>query len=414
MKSWQESQEKLAKKYAEVGGEWMENMLGQKEKTPDVFDGWVNSQDDLTKQFFEFSKNLQDSITRIMGGKLPPELLKFMNFSFFEEFYKNWLSGLELPGEVKKPLNMAGGWDDATKFLQSLLEQDNPFFSMFNNAKFSDEMGRVFGMLQGAGAPGWSVFGDLLGGYEDFLTKLVDSTTAQGIDTLAEGFENWSKEMEKHLMSPKVGINRELLHDVSQALVFSKDYFHAYGQMARLVEVTSRKAGTRFQLKLSEMALQKKPVLKFVDFCALWAVEYEAVFGEVLGSQDYARLQGEFVDAGHRLKIQWNKLAEEVLESTPIALKRDLDLAIAELHQMKREIKGLKRALKEERKAADEAQVAAVAAATEAAKDVAVEAAREAVAAAKPARTTRAKKAQATPRSTKGTSRKNTTKSDKE
>ncbi len=441
LKTWQENQEKLTKQYAEASEEWRENIMGKKQNSPDFFEGWAKSQEDLTSQFMDFTQKFQESLSSAWGGKVPGGLLKFMNLSFFEEFYKHWLSGLELPGGMKNPLNMAGGWDEATKFLQSLLDQDNPFFSFFNNAKFSDEMGRIFGMLQGAGAPGWSAFGDLLGGYENYISQLVDSTTAQSVEKLSENFEAWAKEMEKHLLAPKVGINRELAHDMAQALVLSQDYFQVYGKMARLVEATSRKAGTRFQTKLSEMALQKKPVIKFPDFCALWAVEYEAVFLEVMGSQEYAKLQGEFVDAGHRLKIQWNRLAEEVLESTPIALKRDLDLAICEIHQLKREMKALKRSLKVQVKATEEAQAAvqktareAVAAARDAAEKMVKDSSQEAVSAAvtaavaaaketaksaeapaKPARATRAKRQPTAEKPAKTTSRKTTkTNSDKE
>ncbi len=132
--------------------------------------------------------------------------------------------------------------------------------------------------------------------------------------------------------------------------------------MARLVEATSRKAGIRFQTKLSELAVKNKPVNKFTDLCSLWAVENESVFLEVLGSEEFAKLQGDLVDAGHRLKIQWNKLAEKALEPTPIALKRDLDLAIAEIHQLKRDMRTFQRELKEkeeEARVAREAQVAA-------------------------------------------------------
>ena len=192
--------------------------------------------------------------------------------------------------------------------------------------------------------------------------RLVESTTAQGTEKLAEGFEAWAKEMEKHLSAPKLGINRELAHDMSQALVMSQNYMQTYLKMARLVEATSRKAGIRFQTKLSELALKKKPVNKFVDFCALWAVENETVFLEVMGSQEFAKLQGDFVNAGHRLKIQWNKLAEKALEPTPIALKRDLDLAIAEILQLKRDMRTFQRELREKEKearAAREAQAAA-------------------------------------------------------
>jgi len=203
---------------------------------------------------------------------------------------------------------------------------------------------------------------DIVNGYQEFFSKMFESTTSQSTEKLAEVFDTWAQEMEKHLSAPKLGINRELAHEISQLLVLSQNYIQASIKMARLVEATGRKAGIRFQTKLSEAALENKPVNKFVDLCALWSVENEAVFTEVMGSQEFAKLQGDFVNAGHRLKIHWNKLAERALEPTPIALKRDLDLVIAEITQLKRDMRTLQRELREngkETRVAREAQAAA-------------------------------------------------------
>jgi len=60
--------------------------------------------------------------------------------------------------------------------------------------------------------------------------------------------------------------------------------------------------------------------------------------------------------------VHLNVLTVRALEPTPIALKRDLDLAIAEITQMKRDMRILQRELREngkETRAAREAQAAA-------------------------------------------------------
>ena len=362
LKSWQKSQETLMKQYAGWGEEWMANMTGKNKKEPDFFRGWFKSQGDLEGQFREFSQRLGEMVTNTWGDKVPPEMMKFMNISSFGEFYKNWLSSLELPEGMKKPLGMDGGWQQATDFLQSFLEKNNSFFSSFSNTNFTGQMSRILGMMLGTLGKEEGAFSDILNGYQDFFSKMYESTTAQSTEKLTEVFDTWAKEMEKQLSAPKLGINRELAHDMSQLLVLSQDYIRTYSKMARIVESTSRKAGIRFQSKLSEAALNNKPVNKFVDLCALWSVENETVFTEVMGSEEFARLQGDFLDAGHRLKIHLNILTERALEPTPIALKRDLDLAIAEITQMKRDMRILQRELREngkETRAAREAQAAA-------------------------------------------------------
>jgi hypothetical protein len=362
LKTWQEIQETLTKQYAGWSEEWMANMHNDKDKAPEFFHGWFKSQSDLEQQFREFSKRLNEMIYNVWSDKVPADVLKFMSISFFEEFYKNWLSSLELPEGVKNSLGTDGGWQKATDFLQSFLKKDHPFFSTFSNTNITDQMNGIFGMMQGALGQKEGPFGTIVSDYQDFFSKMFESTATQSTEKLAEGFEAWAKEMEKHLSAPKLGINRELAHDMSQLLVMSQDYVQTYIKMMRLVEATGRKAGTRFLTKLSESAIKNKPVNKFTDLCALWSVENETVFLEVMGSQEFAKLQGDFVDAGNRLKIQWNKLAERVLEPTPIALKRDLDLAIAEITQLKRDMRTFQRLVREQGKdtlAVGEAQAAA-------------------------------------------------------
>jgi len=356
LKTWQEQQETLTKQYAGLSEEWMANILGNKKNAPDFFEGWFKSQNDLEGQFKEFASRMNDMLSNAWSNKISPDLLKFVNTSFFEAFYKNWLSNIELPGGIKNPLSMDGGWQQASGFLKSLMEKENPFFASFSNNKITEQMSRVFGLLQGALGQDSGAFSELASGYQSYFGKLFETTTALGTEKLAESFETWSKEMEKNILAPKLGINREMAHDISKALVMSKDYMLAFSKMAKLVDATSRKAGVRFQAKLSESALKNKPVDKFTDICALWATENEAVFLEVMGTEEFAKLQGDFIDAGHRVKIQWNKLAEKALEPTPIALKRDLDLAIAEIQQMKRDLKTFQRELRDNKKEAQAAR----------------------------------------------------------
>jgi hypothetical protein len=346
LKLWQESQETMMKKYAGWGEEWT-NMLSENKMAPDLFKGWFQSQGDMEGQFAEFSKRLSEMARNAWGDKIPAEMLKFMDISFFGDFYKNWLSSLNLPEGMKTPLGMDGGWQQATEFLHSFLEKNNSYFSSFNNSKITEQMNRTFGMLLGTLGQEEDALSNFMKGYQDYFSKIFESTTAQSSEKMAEVFDAWAKGMEKHLSAPKLGSNRELAHDLSQSLVLSQQYLQAYSKLARLVEATSRRAGTLFQSKLKEAALKNEPVNKFVDLCALWSVENETVFTEVMGSQEFAKLQGDFLNAGHRMKIHTNKLAERALEQTPIALKRDLDLAIAEITQLKRDMRVLQRELRE-------------------------------------------------------------------
>ncbi|MDD2898576.1 MAG: poly(R)-hydroxyalkanoic acid synthase subunit PhaE [Desulfuromonadaceae bacterium] len=407
LKAWKENQEALTKQFAGLGEDWLKNMSGGKGLNADFFEGWFKSQGNLEEQFKEFSARMNEMMRNVWGNKIPADMMKYMNTSFIEAFYKNWLAGIELPGGIKNPLGVDGGWQQATNFLRSFMEKENPFFSAFNSGKLNDQISNIIGMLKGAFGSEGSAFADFIGNYQSQFGKLFDSSSAQGAEKLSEAFDVWVKEVTKQLSAPKLGLSREVAQDISLALVSTQDYFKAYSKMTQFVEKTSRKGNIRFQTKLSEAALKNKPVTKFTDFCNLWASENEAVFLEVMGTEEFAKIQGEFTDAGHRLKIQSGKLMEKALEPTPIALKRDLDLAIGEIQQLKRDMRAFRREIQAVQKEAEVAR-GAKAAAEEIAKNakIAVKAAetaaqeelkkaKEAVKAAEVAAQSEAKKAKA-------------------
>src|SRR5689334_10956614 len=100
-------------------------MLGTGKENPDSSKDGVHYQGVLDEQFREFSQRMNEMVVNAWGGKIPAEMSKFMDISFFGEFYKNWLSSLQLPEGMKTPLGMDSGWQQATDFLHSFLEKNN-------------------------------------------------------------------------------------------------------------------------------------------------------------------------------------------------------------------------------------------------------------------------------------------------
>src|SRR6185369_4242706 len=205
LKTWQESQETLLKQFAGWGEEWQAKMFRNNNTVPDFFKGWFKSQGDLEGQFREFNQSLNEMVHNTWGGKFPAEMQKLMNVSYFGEFYKNWLSSLESPEGMKSPLGKDDGWQQATYFLQSFLEKNNSFFSSFSNTNITGQMSRVLGMMLGTLGQEEGAFSDILNGYQEFFNKMYDSTTAQSAEKLSEVFDTWAKEMEKQLLTPKLG-----------------------------------------------------------------------------------------------------------------------------------------------------------------------------------------------------------------
>jgi len=175
--------------------------------------------------------------------------------------------------------------------------------------------------------------------YQGFFNQLANTGTSKGFDKLLETFNGWKDQADKYLLAPQVGINRETAQELSRMVSLSLAYIEAFAKMGKLIEETARKSGNRFQAKLVERSLNNQPPIKFTDFCSLWTKENEAVFLEVFGSEEFAKTQADLASAGLRLKIQADTLVEKMIDQTPIALKRDIDLAAGEIIQLKRDLR---------------------------------------------------------------------------
>jgi len=340
LKTWQEQQQTLTKQYAAWGEGLAQGAPGDfSQQVPGNFEELVKAQQELFEQFTGFGQQMQQNLQQLWGDKLPEELLRQFNFNLLQEFYKNWLGNMKFPGGLSNPFMPGQNWTDPTGFLNDFMKNEHPFFSTFSNFNMADEVQKVFGMLQGSKMPGGDLFSQLFTTYQGFFNQLANTGTSKGFDKLLETFNSWKDQSDKYLLAPQVGINREMTQDFSKIISLSLAYFESFAKMGKLIEETARKSGNRFQAKLVERSLNNEPPIKFTDFCNLWTKENEAVFLEVFGSEGFANTQADLASAGLRLKMQIDKLVEKMIDQTPIALKRDVDLAAGEIMQLKRDLR---------------------------------------------------------------------------
>lgn len=369
LNTWQEQQQKLTKQYASWGEELAQGVTGATGATgyamPTNFEELLKTQQELFVQFSSFGNNLQQNIQQAWGDKLPTELLGQFKFNLLQEFYKSWLSNMKFPGGMQNPFMGGQNWADPSSFLNNFMKQEHPFFSTFRSNNMTDglqKMFGMFGMFQDNKMPGGDLYSQMFTNFQGVFNQLSNTASSQGFDKLLETFSNWKEQMDKYLLAPQVGINRESAQDVSKVISLSTSYVQALARMSKLIEQTARKSGNRFQAKLVERSLNNEPPIKFSDFCSLWTKENEAVFLDVFGTEEFAKTQGEFTAAGMRLKMQMDKLIERILVQTPIALKSDIDLAAKEIQQLKRELRQSRKQQQELTAAVDNAQKTADAA----------------------------------------------------
>ncbi len=172
---------------------------------------------------------------------------------------------------------------------------------------------------------------------------------------LGEFFELWRAQFDKTfgaiLLSPSMGINKELIEQQSKA-------FDTYVDMLLLsVDFTSRIYAVQNEnlddmiQKYLEMAEKGTQPRSFNEFYTYWSNELERVFDSYFATPEYAKLLGQLSSAAMDYRIEMQKLMEKYLVDTPIVTRSEINSLYKTIYDLKKEVKALKKAQSETEKA---------------------------------------------------------------
>ncbi len=165
---------------------------------------------------------------------------------------------------------------------------------------------------------------------------------------LGEFFELWRAQFDRTfgaiLLSPSLGINKELIEQQSKA-------FDTYVDMVLLsTDFTSRIFAVQNEnlddmiKKYLEMAEQGTQPKTFNEFYTYWSNELEGVFDSYFATPEYAKMLGQLSSAAMDYKIEMQKLVERYLSDTPIVTRSEIDSLYKTIYELKKELKAMKKA----------------------------------------------------------------------
>jgi class III poly(R)-hydroxyalkanoic acid synthase PhaE subunit len=99
--------------------------------------------------------------------------------------------------------------------------------------------------------------------------------------------------------------------------------------------------------KLAEMAQKGEQIHAVKDLTKLWLNVADGVFTKMYAAEDYVTLQHEMSAAGMKFRIEQRQVVEMVLETLGMPTRTELDDAYRSLYEVRKEVKALKKALKE-------------------------------------------------------------------
>lgn len=185
--------------------------------------------------------------------------------------------------------------------------------------------------------------------------KDLNDAMAKGLFKDPEGFleffqtwkKNYSETFSKALNMPMMGISREANEAQLQAIDrYVRVTTYVAEVMAKIAHLTNENTKKVVLNSFEELKEGKQPKT-FEEFYASWKKSLSAAFDDLFYSDEFSKLLATLVDAAMDYKIAVDNVMERYLSSLPIPMKSDMDSLYKTVYELKREVRALKKQVKD-------------------------------------------------------------------
>jgi class III poly(R)-hydroxyalkanoic acid synthase PhaE subunit len=340
--AWQKSQAALFEGFIETTKKTQQMFFGQTPSTLGGADGFQNlyaswakaAQDYLSVGGSADAQVLQDNLSRLLGGsnaylklyELWQPLLKAMSEKTFNpKAYQDFVS----PAQYKDLLDKVFGFEpEAVKLL---FEQAKQLLELYSGATQ-----QFAGPWTQASQASLNAFPHLAQGHPEAFLKIFHSLFGAFDNTLGRAF---------HV--PPVGKDREKIELLLRCFDDLSVYAGKSIENQHIMYVTGLQAFEKVVEKLAEKIQSGEPIKQFDEFFDIWIDVSEQAYFKLFQTEDYAKFQGELLDAGLKVRKQFFKIMEMQLYDLPIVLRSEMDDAYKIIYDLKKKVKRLEQQLQE-------------------------------------------------------------------
>ena len=350
------------------------------EKTEELFDAWLKSQEKFVENWIETSKKLAQTflgMEMFRSGPGNPTGNGFVNL--YTSWVNEMISALSnmrgLHADlIKDTLSKVTGssniymkfyeiWLPISKAIQERVSDAGLYKELIDPVKFREIVDQIFGFSPDA--------------VMEFTDQALKISEAFGVSAKEFGIP-WTKAIQKNIkMAPEFIEGRpETFLNVFHNLFSAFDntigkVFHipAVGKDREKVELIMRgfddlavflARNTEFQYKIYitgikamekvlEAIAQKikngEEIKTFEEFFDLWIDESEREFFEVFRTEEFSRMQGELLDSSLNVRGHFQKLMELYLFDFPVALRSEMDDLYRTVYDLKKKVRDLEKQL---------------------------------------------------------------------
>jgi class III poly(R)-hydroxyalkanoic acid synthase PhaE subunit len=186
------------------------------------------------------------------------------------------------------------------------------------------------------------------------MSKLAADGRPSEVSKLIDHF--WSaydKTLGRALSSPTMGYNREFNAKILQGFEAWLELRRADLSYQALVAEIFTKAFDAMMRQMVERAQNGGVPQHAKDLINLWIATADEVFVEEFGQQGYIEAQGRLLNATMRYKVRERAILESFLDAYGLPTRSELDETHQTIYELRREVKALKREVRELRQASN-------------------------------------------------------------
>jgi class III poly(R)-hydroxyalkanoic acid synthase PhaE subunit len=349
------------------------------ETTKEYFDSWLKAQETFFSGLMENTKRTQELFLGQRASAFTDGAEGFNNlYSSWTTAVMNSLAGNEssnmqvirdnlskLLGSSNVYLKLYDVWLPLMKATQERKMNTGTFTDFLDPAKYKSLIDNIFGFDTDAVSLMLSQAAQLTelysGSSRQFSKPWADATKASlgAFPQFTEGhpesfikifhsmFNAFDSTFGRIFHVPPVGKDREKI----ELLLRSFDDLSVYAaknvEYQHTMYMTGLSAMEKVVEGLAEKIRSGKEITKFDEFFDLWIDVSERAYFNLFQTEEFARLQGELLDAGLNARTHYFKIMEMHLYDLPIVLRTEMDDHYKTVYDLKKKVKKLEKQLKE-------------------------------------------------------------------
>ncbi len=161
------------------------------------------------------------------------------------------------------------------------------------------------------------------------------------------GWDAFGKTFGSMTLSPSFGLTRELEEKVAKGFAAWQEMQQASADYQLLMNNAWAGVFSGVLQEMKDRAEQDKPIESVRDLMRLWIDAADRSFDDLFRDDTYAKVQGRFVTATMKYRIEEQKVFDEMMKYGYIATRSEIDEANRRVYELRREVRALRKALNE-------------------------------------------------------------------